>query len=107
MMSSKRAYRRSAFSLIELLLVITILGILAALVIPRIQAPADTAKVKVRTHQIAELNSLIETYYVQVGSWPTVLTDLAPNYLPDGVPVDPAGGTYSIDGTTHRVTYTP
>jgi general secretion pathway protein G len=106
-MPSKRAYRRLGFSLIELLLVITILGILAALVIPRIQAPADTAKVKVRTHQIAELNTLIETYYVQVGSWPTVLTDLVPNYLPDGVPVDPSGGSYSINGTSHRVDYTP
>jgi type II secretory pathway pseudopilin PulG len=93
--------------LIELLLVVTILGILAALVVPRVSVTTDFAKEKVRSSHVAQLNGAIEQYYLTNGSWPTDLTDLIGTYLVDGVPTNPLGGPYSIDGTTHRVTYTP
>jgi len=99
--------RRRGFSLIELLLVVTILGIIAALVVPRVSTSTDMAAEKVRASHVAQLNGAIEQYYLTNGSWPTDLTDLVGTYLVDGVPTNPMGGPYSIDATSHRVTFTP
>lgn len=99
--------KRSGFSLIELLLVVTILGIIAAIVVPRVSASADKSEEKVREHQMSTMGAAVERYYLNEGSWPTDLTDLVPDYLPDGVPAAPGGGTYAIDGTSRRITHTP
>jgi len=97
--------KRKAFSLLELLAVVTILGIIAAIVVPRVQVSTDTAKTKVNAHNVATMNASIERYYVDKSSWPAALTDLGTDYLPDGVPSHPDGSsTYGIDATTHRVT---
>lgn len=98
---------RKGFSLLELLAVVVILGIIAAIVVPRVTVSSDTAKQKVNDHTAATLNSAIERYYVDNGSWPADLSTLVPDYLPDGVPTNPIDGSaYSIDSKTHRVTGT-
>lgn len=103
----KVARNRKGFSLLELLAVVVILGIIAAIVVPRVTVSSDTAKQKVNDHTAATLNSAIERYYVDNGSWPTALSALVPAYLPDGVPTNPIDGSaYGIDSTTHRVTGT-
>lgn len=106
-MKQDRITYRPAFSLLELLLVVTIIGIIAAIVVPRVTSSTDNAKVRVREANIAQMNSAIERYQIEEDGLPTALTDLEPNYLPEGVPVDPDGGSYSLNSTTHRVEYTP
>lgn len=91
----------------ELLVVVTIIGIIAAIVVPRITAPTDKARDKVRESHIAQMNQAIELYRLAQDANPTALGDLTTDYLPDGLPVDPDGGTYSLNSTTHRVDYTP
>jgi len=101
------AKKRNAFSLLELLAVVVILGIIAAIVVPRVTVSADTAKQRVNEHTAATLNSAIERYYVDIGSWPTALSDMVPAYLPDGVPANPVDGSaYVINATTKRITGT-
>ena len=96
--------RRPAFSLLELLAVVVILGIIAAIVVPRVSSSASTAKTNVSAHTKDALNTAIEKYYVELGTWPATLTDLVPTYLPDGVPVDPVDGSaYVYSSSTHRV----
>ena len=98
-----RHYRqRRGFSLLELLAVVTILGVIAAIILYRVIGVTDSAKEKVQLHQISELNTAIEHYYMAHEAWPSTLNDLVPDHLPDGVPTPPTGGTYGIDGTTHR-----
>ena len=91
----------------ELLAVVTILGIIAAIVVPRVTVSADAAKTKVHAHNKATINSAVERYYIEEGSWPVVaLTDIGgdADYFPDGIPANPTGGAaYTIDGTSHRV----
>jgi general secretion pathway protein G len=95
--------KRRGLSLIEVIVVVTILGIIAAIVVPRVSVATDNAKQRVKEHHMSQMNSAMERYYVDNGSWPTVLADLVPNYLPDGVPTNPEGGSFSINGTTNRV----
>ncbi|MEN1681707.1 MAG: prepilin-type N-terminal cleavage/methylation domain-containing protein [Planctomycetota bacterium] len=105
--SMRLARRPAGFSLMELLLVILILGIIAAIIVPRVSVSTEAARTKVRESQITQMNSMIEQYQIENDAAPTDLTDLVPNYLPDGLPTDPSGGTYSLNSTTDRVEYTP
>jgi general secretion pathway protein G len=99
--------KRTGFSLMELLAVVTILGIIAALVIPRVSVSSDTAKTKVNSHNKATINSAIERWYVEQGAWPANnLSDISAdtNYFPSGLPTNPVDGSaYTLSATTHRV----
>jgi prepilin-type N-terminal cleavage/methylation domain-containing protein len=98
---------RAAFSLMELLAVVTILGIIAAIIVPRVAISSDTAKAKVNEHNKATINSAVERWYVEQGSWPADnLTNIGSdvNYFPQGLPTNPVtNGAYSLNPTTHRV----
>lgn len=97
--------RRNAFSLLELLAVVVILGIIAMVVIPRINFSAATARENSCFQNKAEINGAVERYYFDNGSLPTVAQLADPAYFPDGLPVCPeTNAAYTLDGTTGRVT---
>ena len=91
----------------ELLAVVTILGIIAAIIVPRVAVSSDTAKQKVAAHSKATINSAVERWYVEKGAWPANnLSDIGAdtNYFPDGVPVNPVDGSaYTLNAATHHV----
>jgi type II secretory pathway pseudopilin PulG len=91
----------------ELLAVVAILGLLAALIVPRISGGNDVAKEKTCVHNRTELNITVEQYYLHTGTWPANdLSDIGAdvNYFPDGLPTCPVtGAPYRIDPMTHRV----
>ena len=95
------------FSLMELLAVVTILGIIAALIVPRVAQSSDTAKEKCCLHNCAEINITSEQYYIHNGVWPAInLSNIGTdvNYFPDGLPNCPVSGqSYRLDPATHRV----
>jgi competence protein ComGC len=93
------------FTLVELLVVVLILGALAFIAIPRIGQSSTTAKKNACSTNVDLLNSQIELYYANNGSFPAALTNITgdANYFPDGAPVCPFGTTYSYSATTHRV----
>jgi general secretion pathway protein G len=103
--------KRKGFSLLELLAVVTILGVIAAIIIARFTTTTTTAKNKLNVHNKAVINAMVERYYMENNSWPsTNLSELnSATYFPDGVPVGPFDNTtpYTIDGTTHRVNNIP
>jgi general secretion pathway protein G len=100
-------HRRAGFSLMELLAVVTILGIIAAIIVPRVAVSSDTAKAKVNSHNKATINSAVERWYVEKGAWPANnLSDIGvdTNYFPDGVPVNPVDASaYTLNAVSHRV----
>src|ERR1700752_1982245 len=104
---NRKAHKRTGFSLIKLLAVVTILGIIAAIIVPRVAVSSDTAKTKVNAHNKATINSAVERWYVEQGAWPANnLSDIGANlnYFPDGIPTNPTNGTaYTLNATTHRV----
>jgi general secretion pathway protein G len=103
---NKKAKRRG-FSLLELLAVVTILGIIAVVVIPRISVSSAKAKTEANKQNKSEINSAVERWYFEKGTWPADnLSDIGAdaNYFPNGIPTSPVDGSaYSLNSTTHRV----
>jgi general secretion pathway protein G len=99
--------RRKGFSLLELLAVVTILGIIAVVVVPRITVSAGTAKANADAQNKSEINSAVERWYFEKGTWPANnLSDIGAdtNYFPNGIPTNPVNGaSYTLNATTHRV----
>jgi len=96
---------RKAFTLVELLIVVLILGALAAIAIPRITASAANAKANACATNIDIMNSQIELYAANNdGAYPATLETITSDvdYFPDGAPECPLGGTYTMDAN-HRV----
>jgi prepilin-type N-terminal cleavage/methylation domain-containing protein len=98
---------RKGFTLVELMIVVLILGALAAIAIPRILGGAATARANACATNIDLINSQIELYYANNGSYPTDLPTLTgdTDYFPDGPPVCPVTGLPYPDALTanHRV----
>jgi len=69
---------RKAFTLIELLVVIVILGILAAIVVPRITGRVDQAKVEATKVQMKAIKDALEQYKLDNGFYPTTEQGLKP-----------------------------
>jgi len=99
--------KRRGFTLVELMIVVLILGALAAIAIPRILGGAATAKANGCKTNIDLINSQIELYYANTGGWPADLEVVTKDtdYFPDGEPVCPVSGAVYPKALTadHRV----
>ena len=94
---------RRAFTLVEMLLVVTIIGILAALVIPKIVGRSEQARQTAARADIAAIKTALDAFEVDNGFYPKSIQDLvtAPSnaknwhgpYL-DKLPQDPWGDNY-------------
>ena len=66
-----RIRKNTGFTLIEILVVITILGILGALVIPKIMDRPNDARVAATKQQIADTVQALNLYKLDAGSFPS------------------------------------
>jgi general secretion pathway protein G len=69
-MSRKRYVGRSAFTLIELLLVLVILGVLAAVVVPKLTGRAQDAKIGATKTQISSIKGALDMFEQDNGHFP-------------------------------------
>ncbi len=100
----QRKRNKKGFTLIELVVVIAILGILAALAIPRLSGSTQKAKETTNEANIRTIQSAISLYEAENGDKPTSIDDLIPKYL-DKVPVNPLtekdpGYSITVSGDT-------
>ncbi len=99
--------RQTAFTLVEMLLVLVILATLAAIVIPKMAGRSQQAKVTAAQSDISSIEMALDSFEVDNGYYPKTLNDLndAPAnspgwkgpYLKKGVPPDPWGNNYVYD----------
>ena len=72
-MLANRTHRSKGFTLVEILIVVVILGILAAIVIPQFTNASESAKSSSLVSQLQTVRSQLELYQVQHnGSYPTL-----------------------------------
>ncbi len=99
--------RHQAFTLVEMLLVLVILAVLAAIVIPKFSGRSQQAKETAAKSQISGFEMALDSYEVDTGAYPAGTNGLnalidQPNnaqnwkgpYLKKGIPPDPWGNAY-------------
>ncbi len=106
------AHRESGFTLLEIIVVVFILGLLAAIVAPKIIGRTDDAKIADAKVQIRNLETALKLYKIDSGVYPTTdqgldaliakpTTGKIPNNYREGgyleqkkIPLDPWGNAY-------------
>jgi len=101
----KQVKNHQAFTLVELMVVVLILGALAFVAVPRIGESSTTAKINACKANIKILNRQSELCYIETDAYPLNYNKLSNNetYFPDGPPLCPFGIGYSMDGDTHHI----
>lgn len=74
----EKGFHRS-FTLIEIMIVVVIIAMLAALVGPSILGNLDKAKVKSTKAQLVNLKNAVQQYYMDLSAYPNSLQDLLTN----------------------------
>jgi general secretion pathway protein G len=106
-LENRKRSGRAGVTLIEMLVVLMIIGLFAALVAPRLFRKTDTARVTAARTQINMFMTALGAYKLDTGTFPTTeqglqalraqpsgLTQWQGPYLPQEIPVDPWGRPY-------------
>ena len=84
----QRSKKQSGFTLIELIVVVTIIGILAGIGVVNVKFAQRKAREAALMDNLAEMRKAIDNYYADKQHYPSSLQDLTTNYLKK-IPADP------------------
>lgn len=85
----KRLFTNKGFTIIEIMIVLTIIGILLTIAQPQFQQYTARAKEAVLKENLFTIRDVIDQHYVDKNRYPDTLEDLVSNGYIRQVPVDP------------------
>ncbi|MFQ5743861.1 MAG: type II secretion system protein GspG [Acidobacteriota bacterium] len=94
------------FSLIELLIVVAIIGIIAAIAVPQLMNAMDRGRQRRSMADMRNIATANGTYRVDLGTYPSALTALVPTYM-QVTPVNDGWGNafvYTTGADTYTIT---
>lgn len=103
--TSRSARKQAGFTLIEIMVVVVILGILAALVVPQVMSRPDQAKVTAAQNDIRAIGAALDMYKLDNHSYPSTQQGLeALVSKPSG---NPPAKNWNRDGYLKRLPIDP
>ena len=85
------------FTLIEILVVVVIIGVLAAIVIPAFSDSSSDAQLTVCLENLRLIQQALSVYRMKVGTYPSSANDLVVEGYLSTLPACPLGGSYNWD----------
>lgn len=98
--------KRKGFMLLELIIVVAIIGILAAVAMPNLVGFTDEAKAARIQSDLSAIGTAAEVYYTKHGSYPKDVAILVTENLLKSTPQPPDSVTYTLNDTSGEVTAT-
>lgn len=95
----------SGFTLIEVMVVVVILGILAAMIVPKIMSRPEQARMVKAKQDILAIQSALDLYRLDNGNYPT--TDQGLSALVTKPDTDPVPRNWKSDGYLQRLPEDP
>lgn len=84
-----RGPRTGGFTLIEMLVVMTLIALLLTLAVPRYFGSIDTGKATVQRQNLATIRDAIDKFNADLGRYPDTLDELVTKHYLRQIPLDP------------------
>jgi len=102
-MKTSKAFLWSGFTLVEIMIVVAIIGLLAAIAIPNFVKARATSQANACVSNLRQIESAVQEYALETGKhvgdtvrYPDDITPYIKLNSSSSIPVCPAGGQYSL-----------
>ena len=85
--------RRRGFTLLEMLVVMTLIALLLTLALPRYFHALDLGRATVQKQNVSTIRDAIDKFYGDLGRYPDALEELVTRHYLRAIPIDPVSDT--------------